>query len=118
MFQSFSYTAPQGSALSNAASWVEAVLLGGVGTTIAGLAIAGLGFSMLLGHVPIRNGARVAAGCFILFGAPVLAKAMLDLARQSAGPPVVIIDAPVPPPAHPKAPEPVRDPYAGASVPQ
>ena len=104
--------------LDYAAQWIEALLLGSMGTSIAILAIAGTGFAMLSGRLAPRDGLRVVLGCFILFGAPAIAQALHGLSQgggsQSAG-----LAAPVPPPAL-SLPPPVpqnADPYAGASMP-
>lgn len=114
------YSTPpsDGSTLVEAANWAASLLTGSVGTIVAILAVATVGFAMLLGRVSVRDGARVVIGCFILFGAPLIGRELLGLARWNSGPvsvegqpaspaPIVI---PTPPPRN-------RDPYAGASVP-
>ena len=100
-----------------AVDWVADLFTGTVGTSLAVLAIAWLGFALLQGRIPVRDGARIIMGCFILFGAPVIAAAFVQMARpeQSALSPVVV--QAVPPPVVTPARPPVFDPYAGASVP-
>lgn len=120
MSQSAFYsTAPSDTgAIAEAADWVASLLTGSVGTIVAILAVATIGFAMSQGRVSVRDGARVVIGCFILFGAPLVGRELLGLARWNSGPaaadvqlaspaPIVI---PTPPPRN-------RDPYAGASVP-
>ena len=104
-------------ALPSAVQWIEAVLLGQVGTTIAILAIAGVGFAMLQGQIALRQGIRVVLGCFILFGAPLIAQGLAGMARGVAEPPPVAIAPPPAPITIPTPPPPNPDPYAGASVP-
>jgi len=107
------------SALAGAADWIAGVLTGSVGTTIAVLAIAGLGLAMLLGRLSVRDGARVVLGCFILFGAPVSARALVDLAQSATQVPAEVYAAPVSPSPPPMpAPSQSYDPHAGASLPQ
>lgn len=67
------------SSLANALAWVEATLHGAAATAVAVLAIAGIGLWMMWGYVDWRRGARVVIGCFILFSAPVIADAILNI---------------------------------------
>lgn len=75
------YTAsPSTSALVDAANWIEGFVQGPIASSIAALAIAALGFSMLRGRLPIRRGLSAVVGCSILFGAPVIARGLTQLA--------------------------------------
>lgn len=110
-------------ALVGAVTWIEAALLGTVATTIAVLAIAAVGFSMLTGRMAIRRGVTVILGCFIMFGAASIAnglRGMADGAPELPPEPALsetvqasqleselIASSPPPVPL---------DPYAGASV--
>ena len=103
------------SALVDAIQWLVGLLTGSLGTAIAVIAIATIGFAMLQGRLPICDGIRVIIGCFIFFGAPVIAAGLM-VATQG-GPaarrvPDVALPASVPTPT-----KPAFDPYAGASVP-
>jgi type IV secretory pathway VirB2 component (pilin) len=103
--------------LAAAVGWVSDTLLGGLGSSIAILAIAGVGVAMLQGRLPARRGFYCVLGCFILFGAPSIAQALMTLARGSQQ---TLPAQPVIPPAPAAAPSPPptnNDPYAGASVP-
>lgn len=104
-------------ALPAAVEWVERLLLGEAGMVIAVLAIAGIGLAMLSGRLPARRGMRVILGAFILFGAPLIARGLMDLPQgvSNATPIRPVVDDLVPQPL-PKQP-PNYDPYAGASVP-
>jgi type IV secretory pathway VirB2 component (pilin) len=112
-----------GGALTSAAAWVQQALLGSMATSVAVVAVAVVGVLMLSGRVDWRRGARVVAGCFILFGAPAIAAGLQGLVGDSgAGPtiasdPVVVVPVPPLPVLPTKPPASSYDPYAGASVP-
>jgi type IV secretory pathway VirB2 component (pilin) len=101
-----------------AVSWVEQVLLGPLGTSLAVIAVAWFGLEMLTGKLSLRRGGLVVLGCFIFFGAPQLAQAVMQLARSSGtgSNPAALQQVAVPPSPSPRTPPPY-DPYAGASVP-
>ncbi len=110
--------APPTGAIGASASWVSGLLFGPLATTIAVIAIAWLGFSMLSGRIDIRRGLAVVFGCFLLFGA----RGIADGLRSSAVNEVVPPAASGPPPPNFAKPQPVAntpngyDPYAGAAV--
>lgn len=111
-----------GSSLVLAARWIESVLLGTTATLVAIITVAGLGFLLLTGRIDLRRSATVVLGCFILFGAPVIADALYQLTGlggqvASHIPPIVQAPPPAPLPTRPTPPVNVFDPYAGASVP-
>jgi hypothetical protein len=77
----------------------------------------------LSGRVDLRHGVTVLLGCFMLFGAPVIAKALRGTVGgvevDYAGRAVPILEFPViPPRALPQQKTDSFDPYAGAAVPQ
>lgn len=99
-----------------AANWLADLLTGEFGTTIAVLTVAGVGFAALLGRFAMRNSLRIVIGCFILFGAPIIAKGLMGLAYRntastSARSDGSSIAVPV------TSAQQHFDPYAGASVP-
>ncbi len=100
-----------------AVQWIVDLLVGPIGTSMAVIAVAWVGFSLLEGRLSVRRGATVVLGCFILFGAPTIARELLGLAGRDGGQ----IAAPDLPPAAPLQSQPPLppqpDPYAGASVP-
>ena len=64
---------PAGSGpINNALLWLQGTLLGTVATTVAGMAVAAIGFMMLTGRMNWRFGATVIIGVFILFGATTI----------------------------------------------
>lgn len=110
--------APPTGAISAAASWVSDLLFGPFATTIAVIAIAWVGFSMLSGRIEIRRGLAVVFGCFLLFGARGIADGLRSSAMNEGVP--VAASVP-PPPVFARAPPPTNasngyDPYAGAAV--
>ena len=91
------------------------MLIGSVGTSLAVIAVAWVGFEALNGRTSLRRALQVVLGAFILFGAPQIVNSFAGLARSSSG--GVSAEVPATPPAPaPKVPLPF-DPYAGASVP-
>jgi type IV secretory pathway VirB2 component (pilin) len=107
--------------LTGALRWIEAILLGSVGTSIAALAMAGVGLAMLSGRMSYRGGARAVIGCFILFGASHIASTLTSFSRTKGEaivvPPVAPAAAPSLPEVQPSAGANPFDPYAGAAVP-
>lgn len=107
-----------------AVDWIEGVALGSVATSIALIAVASIGFLMLGGRLPVRRGATVIMGCFILFGAPVIASGLLGSLQSGrepavqAPPPPSPLTAAIPKPTPVPTPGSSYDPYAGAAVPQ
>lgn len=100
--------------LSTATEWLAQLATGSVAATLSILAIATVGLLMLAGRLPLREGARVVIGCFVLLGAQAIAAALMGLSAQTG---------PVPPPpivesSDPRAglPPSNYDPYAGASL--
>jgi len=102
----------------SAASWLQHLLLGSMATAIAVLAVAAIGAMMLTGRVDLRRVAAVILGCFLLFGAPVIAAGLYTMLSGVAG--GTAAQAPPPAPKPPSAPASTTpfDPYAGAAVPQ
>lgn len=114
---------PAPGSLVVAAQWIEELVQGPLAVTFALLAIGATGFMMLNGRLAIRRGFAVTLGCFILFGAPVIARGIMGSAIASTGiftvspsPPIAAVDPSISPP--PTATPTVADPYAGASISQ
>lgn len=107
----------QGSALIAAVNWAQDIFLGQVGTAIAVLAIAGIGFCMLQGWYSVRDGARIVLGCFILLGSAFIARGLAGIAVTDGFAPEIA--QPIPPaPAYSSPPQQDSrsnpfDPYAG-----
>jgi type IV secretion system protein VirB2 len=112
---------PQGaSAILAATQWMSDILLGPLATIIAVIAIAWVGLMMLSGRIDLRRGLTVALGCFILFGAPTIARGLRGVGDGAASEsfdyhpfvPTAPIAQPVPQPPAPNS----YDPYAGAAL--
>jgi type IV secretory pathway VirB2 component (pilin) len=101
--------------------WVEATTLGTLATTLAVIAVAGVGLTMLSGRLDVRRGIAVIAGCFVLFGASALARGiLLNVSVSSDGVTAIAVQPELPVPRGEPRPRPaspaVNDPYAGAAV--
>ena len=97
-----------------AVDWMTGTLLGSVAVSLCVLAVAFVGLMLMSGRLAIRDGLRVAVGCFVLLGAATIAAGLRGAADQaSSGQPEAVIvqtaapTAPAPPP---------DDGYAGASM--
>lgn len=112
---------PAASVLLADAAWIEGTLTGSLATIIAVIAVAAVGVAMFEGRVDLRRGIAVIAGCFVLFGAPVISAGLLslvardDVVTMKLAPPLWAVPAPIPPRLPEKA---GFDPYAGAAVPR
>jgi type IV secretory pathway VirB2 component (pilin) len=101
-----------------AAQWVDRMLVGPLGTSVAVIGVAWFGFALMAGRLSLRRGGLLVLGCFVLFGAPGIARALIGLAQAggTTTAPISPQQITVPPPPVAVAPPPF-DPYAGASVP-
>lgn len=70
------YEARPGS-IDSATQWVTGLASGSMASALLTLAIAGIGFGMLSGRLPIRRAGLVIVGCFIFIGAPTIALALM-----------------------------------------
>ncbi|MBG6118972.1 MULTISPECIES: TrbC/VirB2 family protein [unclassified Sphingobium] len=102
--------------LSGAVQWIESLMFGSLATIAATLAVAVIGLLLLDGRTDWRHGARTIIGCFLIFGAPLIAAGLL-LPTNANAPNMsrLAVEAEVPPPP-PRAPQ-QYDPYAGAALP-
>jgi len=64
------------SPITDALLWMQGLLLGPIATSLAVMAVAGVGFMMLTGRMNWRYGGTVIIGVFIIFGAPRLVNTM------------------------------------------
>ena len=67
--------------LANSANWIADTLLGSVAVGLCVLAVGFVGAMLLTGRLDWRQGMRVILGCFIIFGAPVIAAGMMGFSR-------------------------------------
>ncbi|MDZ4139887.1 MAG: TrbC/VirB2 family protein [Erythrobacter sp.] len=75
----FAQTAQGDDPITNALRWMQNILLGPVATSLAVMAVAGVGFMMLTGRMNWRYGGTVIVGVFIIFGAPRLVASISGL---------------------------------------
>ncbi len=68
-------------ALPAAAAWLEQALSGNAALLLGSIAVAGLGYALFTGRLPVRQALATLAGCFLLFGAPIIARSLLTLER-------------------------------------
>ncbi len=102
-------------AVGAAAEWLSGLATGTLAAALCAIAIALVGFMMLLGRVPVRSGFRTVIGCFILIGAPVLANALMELSEHSSADQAALAGWPAE--QDPRVQVPSNfDPYAGASL--
>lgn len=101
-----------------AAQWVDRMLVGPLGTSVAVIGVAWFGFALLAGRFSLKRGGLLVLGCFVLFGAPGIARALIGLEQGggAATAPISPEQITVPPPPVAVTPPPFA-PYAGASVP-
>lgn len=110
------FDAPAEQPIDGALGWVEGILLGPLAVSLCVIAVAIVGFTMLTGRLPIRQGLRVVLGCFVLLGARsivgTIMGAWVDAGEAApvrpAGPQMIYEREPLP--------EATYDPYAGASL--
>ena len=101
--------------LSNAIIWLRSILLGSTASTVTVLAVATIGLLMLSGRVPMRRGATVIIGCFIVFSAATISDGLLGSGNGTRTGIALIAPSPAYIPTEPHATS--ADPYAGSSVP-
>ncbi len=107
--------ATQNSTMVRASEWLAGVATGTLATSIAIIAIALIGFAMLNGRIDWRRGATTIVGCFILFGAPAIAQALIALSRTGTDE-IVVADSARATAAEAPVRPPQQDPYSGASI--
>lgn len=102
--------------LGSAGDWLTGTLLGSVAVSLCVIAVAIVGLMLMTGRLAIRDGVRVAIGCFVLLGAHVIAGGLHSAANEAV--PVGATQVMTPAAAEPPPPLPPSnyDPYAGASL--
>lgn len=108
--------------VTEASTWLIQTAQGPLAVSLAVIAVAGIGFALLLGHLPLKNIGKRFIGVFLLLGAAGLASSLLSLARSHDNLPAgastsVLGGPPVAGPGTKPGEPPPEDPYAGASVP-
>lgn len=108
--------------ITEASSWLIETVQGPLALSIAVIAVAGIGFALLKGHLPIQDIGRRFVGVFVLMGAAGLASSFLSIARSHDNVPAhastSVLGAPsINQQSTTPSQLPPEDPYAGASVP-
>lgn len=102
--------------IEDASIWATGLIGGDLAATLAAIAIAVVGLTMLTGRISIRRSALTILGCFFLVGANAIAMGLVGLRgeRNSPNGTEAVSDTPI---ALPQArPQSAADPYAGASL--
>ncbi len=111
------FEAGGGTPMVESARWIEGVMLSEIALGVCVIAVAFTGALMLTGRLPLREGARVVVGCFVLLGAPVIAAGFVvdggGVIEASSPPPPVAVPNES---SRPNLPPANFDPYAGASL--
>jgi len=102
--------------LGSASDWITGTLFGSVAVSLCVIAVAIVALMLMSGRLQIREGVRVAVGCFVLLGAPVIAAGLRSAANEAAPVGVTQFVVPVPAAVPPRLPPSNYDPYAGASL--
>ena len=98
--------------------WISDLLTGTVAVSIATIAVALTGISMLRGRIPYQRGAMVVLGCFIVFGARFVAEGLSGLSGAQIEPAISRTPVDEPPEvAAPNTGERRNDLYPGAAIP-
>lgn len=72
------FEAGGGTPMVESARWIEGVMLGEIALGVCVIALAFIGTLMLTGRLPLREGARIVVGCFVLLAAPLIAAAFMS----------------------------------------
>jgi type IV secretory pathway VirB2 component (pilin) len=109
--------------IAAALAWLQGTFLGSLATATAVIAVAAVGYLMLIGRIDVRRAIQVVFGCFLLFGASSIAQGIVNGMNGSAAPSVpvsaepALVVMPAPQVTYPPKPAQPFDPYAGAAVP-
>lgn len=113
--QTSSLINPDAAPIATSLQWIGAVVFDQIAVGLCVLAVAFVGYRMLIGRISLRTGLRVVLGCSVLLGAPVIATSFMASLNDR---PAAIAAVPDAPESSPRG-ELERaeyDPYAGASL--
>lgn len=111
------FEAGGGTPMVESARWIEGVMLGEIALGVCVIAVALIGALMLTGRLPLREGARVVIGCFVLLGAPVIAVGFTtELRIRLSQPQSTSVDQKPEGKALRDLPPATYDPYSGATL--
>lgn len=117
VYQASLFDAPPEPVLAESSGWITGLLGGPLAVSLCVIAVALLGMLMLTGRLPLRRGAQVVLGCFLLLGSSALAVQIIEFGRgDNSASEIAIIPAPqsYAPQRKPAS----GDPYSGASLTQ
>lgn len=97
--------------LSAPVTWFAELATGHLAVIAATICVAAIGVSTLDGRLDWRSAIRVLLGCFLLFGAPIISTALLNLNNDAS--PLPIVEQRVQAPTEPSMP--IDDPWAVAA---
>lgn len=104
--------------IARSVGWIESVATGSLASIVAVIAVAIVGMMMLSGRLEVRRGITVVAGCFLVFGANLIARGILGAVDRGVASQTATTTSAISPLADTPKPTPQPyDPYAGASVP-
>ena len=78
------FAPPPAPVIPAAAQWRSGTLLGTVAVSLCVIAVAFVGLALMSGRLAVRDGMRVALGCFILLGASAIAAGLESAANGSS----------------------------------
>lgn len=109
------FEAPEPSVIGTAMEWCLSLVSGSLVTAIATVAVAGIGFALLAGRVPVRRAVMVVIGIFLMAGAGSIHRVGPGVGPNIAPSPVQLKSVGVVSRSNETSPH-VLDPYAGASI--
>lgn len=86
------FSPPGHNSIAAAVGWIDGLVRGELATIIAVIAVAFIGFSMMSGRISARKAGTTVLGCFILFGAPLIARGLMAAALWGESPPPSVPD--------------------------
>ena len=92
------FAPPAAPVLPAAAQWLSSALLGSVAVSLCVLAVAFVGFALMSGRLAVREGVRVALGCFVVLGAPAIALGLESVTDGTVAPAPAQVEQPAPAP--------------------
>lgn len=112
--------AGDGQGLIGASTWLLDLAQGDVPRILPVLAVAFLGYQVMLGQRPIRKALITILGCFVLVGSAVIALGLVEAVEGEAEAPRRVENVRPPPLSIPSPAQGVRvnpfDPYAGRNI--
>lgn len=109
------FEAPEPSVIGSAMEWCLSLVSGPLVTAIATVAVAGIGFALLAGRLPMRRAVTVVVGIFLMAGAGSATHTVQIVTSEQESSTAPLPSTPRPVYGNTPSPN-AFDPYAGASV--